>query len=142
MAQVKDPVNGDWILQVYKDIEDFELPMNFSFYEQTSKDTLNEKLKEKSRKYAFKKYQRMKTHHSKLKQLRYTELKMQPYLLNKQLSIEQKKVLLQWRVHMEKNFGENFRGGKNQYCVLCVRSIMILKSWALRNVKKLRKALK
>ena len=57
--------------------------------------------------------------HSKMKDLRYTEIKMQSYLKSPNLKINQKRSLFKWRTRMER-FGENYRGGgESVMCPLC-----------------------
>ena len=55
---------------------------------------------------------KMKNKHSKMKRIRYQELKMQDYLVSKELTKEEKLTLMRWRVHMER-FGENYRGRRD-----------------------------
>ena len=61
----------------------------------------------------------LKKTHSKMKKLTYNSLKMQSYLLSKELTKEEKISLFKWRVRME-NFGENFRGKRDKVlCPIC-----------------------
>ena len=56
---------------------------------------------------------------SKMKNLVYTELKIQDYLLLKDMNASQAKALFKFRVRMAP-FGENFRGGQaTVICPLC-----------------------
>ena len=56
---------------------------------------------------------------SKMKNLTYTELKIQDYLLLKTMNISEAKSLFKFRLRMAP-FGENFRGGqKTVLCPLC-----------------------
>ena len=58
--------------------------------------------------------------HSKMLNLKYDELKIQDYLLDEKLSINQKLSTLKWRISCE-DFGENYRGGRTVViCPLCM----------------------
>ena len=62
---------------------------------------------------------KLKEKHSKLKRLVYQTLTMQTYLLSKELTKEEKIIVLRWRCRME-TFGENYRGRREEVlCPLC-----------------------
>ena len=118
-AQLRYPVKGDFVLQVRKDLEDFNIDSSISYLQSFSKKKFKSLIKEKSFQYAFNKFNKMKQSHSKMKQLFYKELKIQDYLLSPSISNETTKILFRWRIHMEK-FDNNFRGGRNEViCSLC-----------------------
>ena len=102
---------GDWIYQIYEDMKDFELPECHSYYESLSENKFKDIIKIKAKNYAFGNFINMKNGHSKMKRLSYDGLKMQEYLYAKNTTIEQKKTIIRWRLHME-DFGENYRGNK------------------------------
>ena len=118
-AQIFQPIRGDWILQIYEDMNDFDLPVNHEFYETTSSNKFKALVKQKAEKYAFNKYLRMKKGHSKMLNLSYKSLKIQEYLKKKSLTNEERRKVLRWRIKMER-FGKNFRGKKKEIlCPLC-----------------------
>ena len=54
-----------------------------------------------------------------MQNLNYEEFTIQPYLLNVDISKEEKLLLMRWRIRMAE-FGENFKGGrKSVECPLC-----------------------
>ena len=61
----------------------------------------------------------MQDKHSKMKNLNYTSIMMQNYFKRTDLNVEQKKMIFKFRTRMSE-FGENFRGGRDQVtCPLC-----------------------
>ena len=61
----------------------------------------------------------LKATHSKMNNIAYYSLDMQPYLTRADISIEQKRILIKWQVKMN-DFGENFRAGRKEVlCPLC-----------------------
>ena len=100
-------------------MEDFSLPEDLQFYVCTTEKKFKDLLKGKAREYAFEKFLQKKKTHSKMKRLKYQKLIIQTYLLSKSLTIYEKKMIMKWRVFMEK-FGQNFRGGRELVlCPLC-----------------------
>ena len=76
-------------------------------------------VKAKAREYALTKLMEKMNTHSKMKKLRYKELKMQEYFKNPHIKISEMKTVFKFRTKMEK-FGENYRGGEiNIPCRLC-----------------------
>ena len=61
--------------------------------------------------------------HSKLKNISYTELKMQDYLMNGNIKMEEAINIFKFRTHMA-DFGENFKSGAEAViCPLCLDHI-------------------
>ena len=110
-SQILNPSKGDWIYQVTEDLRDFDLPMDLQYYENISKCKAKKIIKSKARIYAFNKFTSRQKSLSKLSKLKYDKLETQEYLIQKDITIEDKKTLFRWRTHMER-FGENFRGGR------------------------------
>ena len=118
-SQISDPIKGDWYLQVVKDMEDFNLSSDLYFYENISTKKFKDLIKKQSKIYSFNKYIEQKKMHSKMNKLSYEKLEIQQYLLQDDISIEDKKNVFRWRTHMAR-FGDNFRGGKDYIsCLLC-----------------------
>ena len=113
------PCNGDWVVQVKKDLEDFELPGDIQILKNWSKESFKIKVKESAKKYALSILLAKKQQYKKLKYLDYEELATQNYLTRGDLNFEQKKTIFLFRTRMA-NFGENFRGGRpSTLCPLC-----------------------
>jgi hypothetical protein len=76
-------------------------------------------VKVKAKEFALKELQQKQETHSKMTNLLYKDLTIQPYLTREDLTIQQKKMLFKYRTRME-NFGENFRGSNGPVpCPLC-----------------------
>ena len=75
--------------------------------------------KKKAKEFEFKRLLEIKSTKSKLKDLKYSELKLQDYLMLKSMNVAQAKALFKFRVRMAP-FGENFKGGQTPIvCPLC-----------------------
>ena len=119
ITQWNNPCKGDWTEQVKTDLEDLNIPCSFSFIKSKSKESFKTIVKAKTQELSLTYLKTLQLKHSKLSQLHYHDLKMQHYFTNPELTVSQKQMLFRCRVRME-NFGENFRGGKNEVqCRLC-----------------------
>ena len=67
----------------------------------TPKQEYKNKIKQKVKEAAFKDYMKMKQNHSKLDDVHYTDLKIQPYLQSNQFSREEQKLLHQRHVFVQ-----------------------------------------
>ena len=102
-----------------KDFKDLQMNADFIFLENISANIFKTLVKEKLKLYAFNQLMMMKKLHTKMKYLRYNQLKMQDYLLDGDTSVDEKRVAFRWRTFME-DFSDNFRGGKiTSPCPLC-----------------------
>ena len=119
ITQWYNPCKGDWTLQVQEDLADFQIPCSFETIAIKSKEAFKNLVKTRAKELALKQLVSKQERHSKMENLYYSELKLQTYLKTDETSIEQKKMLFRNRVRMEQ-FGENYRGGKDQVlCPLC-----------------------
>ena len=119
MAQFWKRNKKDWINQTERDLEDFGIEDDFLFLENMTQKSFKDIVKKKARLYMHDKLLQMKKSHSKMQNLRYPELELQPYLLQNNISLENKFHLIAWRCRMAK-FGENYKGGRNAvFCPLC-----------------------
>ena len=84
-----------------------------------SKYSFKKLVMKKAREFEFLRYLQIKDSKSKMKNLSYTCLEMQDYLLLKNMNTSQAKAMFKFRVKMAP-FGENFRGGRDKVlCPLC-----------------------
>ena len=111
------PVKGDWTLDCKQDLVDLNFPDSLEFFEQQSKDSFNKKVKQKCKEFAAEKFNLKKNTHSKMANLYYSELKIQGYLQSEEITVENSKILLSWRLRMAR-FGANY-GNRNELCPLC-----------------------
>ena len=117
IAQIKSPVKGDWYLVVKEDLESLGLG-HLSLEEIASKTKYSMKkiVKEAAEKTAFKYLMDKKQDLSKLKDLKYNKLKLQPYLTCHQMNNREKKLAFSLRTRMA--FLPSNYGVKTQ-CKLC-----------------------
>ena len=116
-AQWNFPVRGDWVIQVKEDILDFDLPEKLCSFEGKSKEGIKRMVDKASTKFALTKFNNMKSSHSKLQNVHYDVIQLQKYLKLKELTVDESKMLLLWRLRMTK-FAANY-GDKDKMCPLC-----------------------
>ena len=123
IAQWRYPSKQDWAELVKKDLIDFNLPTELDLIKSKSEYTFKKLVIKKSKQYAFNNFMKMKTRHSKLKDLEYTELQMQPYLKSKVLTVEEARITFWFRTRMAQ-FSENYRNNVDIHlCPLCKKHI-------------------
>ena len=119
MTQYVKRNNKDWIVQMEKDFEDFEIPFGFEYLISKTEEEFKRIVKKQATIYQFKKSSSEQEKHSKTMNLNFSDLDLQPYLLRKDLTKDQKKTVFQWRTKMAR-FGENYRGGRSfVICPIC-----------------------
>ena len=109
MAQWEDPVKQDWTEMIKTDLADLGIKPNLEEIESKSKMSFKNMVKIKTKEFALDNLNLSKFKHSKMDNLIYTELKIQDYLLSEEISVQQKRILFQFRTRMS-NFADNFRG--------------------------------
>ena len=120
-AQWENPVKADWTVEVKKNLIEFGLPTDLEQIKAFSENKFKNLVKKHAKSYEFERFLEQKETNakSKMKNLFYNELKMQDYLLLKNMNASQAKALFKFRVRMAP-FGENFRGGQAMIiCPLC-----------------------
>lgn len=126
ITQWNKPTRGDWTELVKEDLNDFGIDEDLVMLQQMSKGKIKKLIKAEARKYAFNELMKSiegKKGHSKLKNIRYTELKMQDYLMNGNIKKEEAINIFKFRTHMA-DFGENFKSGADVViCPLCLDHI-------------------
>jgi hypothetical protein len=116
MKQIESPSKGEWIHSVRKDFafigEDFN--ESFNLILGSSKEAYNSYIKEKVASAAFKEYLYLKQKcEKKLKDLNYTVFNIQPYLISRKVSMEEKQLLYSLRSKCypaKMNFRKLFKG--------------------------------
>ena len=116
-AQILQPVKNDWALQVKQDL--IEIGLSDTTFEEIkvmSKNAFKNLVKDRIRKLAFNTLMKEKVDKSKLKNLSYSELTIQPYLVTDKLSLPQKQLIYRIRVR-DIDTPENY--GRDVPCRLC-----------------------
>ena len=123
ITQWNYPTRGDWTELVKQDLKDFGLEEDITSLKKTKRNTFKRMVKSKSREYAFKELMlsiAKRDGHSKLKNIKYTKLKMQDYLKDGENRLEDTLNIFKYRTHMA-DFGENFKAGADVViCPLCM----------------------
>ena len=118
-AQWYSPVKSDWTTEAKQNLEEFGITTNMEEIVKMSKTKFKNLIKKKAQDYEFKRLMEIKSRKSKLKDIRYNELKIQDYLLLETMNASQAKAIFKFRVRMAP-FGENYRGGLSTVlCPLC-----------------------
>ena len=116
-AQWDRPGRGDWTSQVKGDLIDLDIPESLEYLEEMSINKFKTMVKKKTKQYALDKFEKLKAKHSKLDNIEYANLKLQEYLESSELSVEDCKVVMLWRLHMAK-FRANY-GDSKKKCPIC-----------------------
>ena len=113
------PCKGDWTIQVKSDLKDFGIDCDLNDIKLKSKEAFKRLVKSKAKEYAFNMLCQKKESYSKLRNLDHIEFKAQEYLLNKNLTYDDIKLVFRFRTRML-NFSENFKAGREtMVCPLC-----------------------
>ena len=96
-----------------------EIDKNFENLKKMSKESFKKLVEKKVRKAALKDLIKRKNSHSKMKNLEYSELELQPYFKSKLLFKTEAQNLFRYRTRMA-DFKNNFKNGNtNISCLLC-----------------------
>jgi hypothetical protein len=120
-AQWDNPAKADWTIEVKDNLLELGLPTSLEAIKAMSKNAFKNLVKKKAKEFEFQRFLEIKVTRakSKMKNLLYTGLKIQDYLLLKNMNATQAKAMFKFRLRMAP-FGENFRGGQaTVVCPLC-----------------------
>ena len=106
-AQLKYPVRDDWTITVKQDLEDLRINLSFEEMKRKSEWSFKRLVKIKTKEYALDYLLKLKGKHSKMSNLHYSELKIQNYLKNENISIKEAQNLFRYRTRVAK-VKENF----------------------------------
>ena len=119
-TQWKYPVKDDWTSQDQKDMEDLNVDMSLKEIKLKSEYSFKKYIKIKMKEYTLEHLLSQKEEHSKMDNLHYVELKIQNYLTDDGISVQEAKNVYKFRTRSAK-FKENY---KNSYvgiaCPLCL----------------------
>ena len=97
-TQYKYPSKDDGTTQLVEDLKDFEIPEDFKFMRSKSKPAFSRILKIKTKEFAIALQLSIKSQHSKMDNLVYSELKMQNYLKSEEIPVPEAQNLFKFRV--------------------------------------------
>ena len=119
-AMKDDPIKGDWIHIVQKDMMDIDLNMSDDSISKLTKEDFKKIIKEKVRKSAFIELEKVKQDHIKVKHIVHDNLNNpQNYLKSSLFTNKQSSLLFNLRSHCVNEFKRNFY---NSDCPLCGKS--------------------
>ena len=119
MAQYHNPSPGDWCMQINEDLKDTEISMSFAEIQSITKYKFTKLVKEQVTKFTLKVLLESKDKHSKMKNVNYEKLKIQPYFIKDSISTHDARNIFRYRTRML-NFKENYKGNNNDdICPLC-----------------------
>ena len=99
-AQVDNPVPGDWVNQVTRDLENIELKLSMDDIKNISKEVLQKEVKECVEKAAFKYLLAEKGKREKVKYVEHNDMKMETYLCPSDMTTQEAKFLFLLRTKM------------------------------------------
>ena len=120
LSQWKYPVKDDWTEEVKSNLEELEINLNLEEIGKKSKNSFKRLVKIKTKEYALNQLLETKEKHKKMENLHYTELKLQGYLKNCNISVAEACNLYKYRTRVAK-FKENMKGSYScTTCPLCL----------------------
>ena len=120
-AQRQSPVKGDWVTTVTNDMRELGINLTMEEIAGTSKLRFKEIIKNKVKMKALQYLTKLKDSHSKVKNIKHENIKLQPYLLseNKNLTINEKKFIFAARTRMLDLKGNFETGMSDRKCRKC-----------------------
>ena len=120
-AQRQSPVKGDWVTTVTNDMRELGINLTMEEIAGTSKLRFKEIIKNKVEMKALQYLTKLKDSHSKVKNIKHENMKLQPYLLseNKNLTINEKKFIFAARTRMLDLKGNFKTGMSDRKCCKC-----------------------
>ena len=119
-AQVDNPVKGDWVNTIKKDLEELEMNLSFEEIKRNTKEQFKRIVKEHVNEKAFEYLKNLQQTHSKVKPIQYEKFSLQSYLrADNKLTTKEKAFTFALRARMLE-LRANFKSGKNDLnCRLC-----------------------
>ena len=120
-AQKDDPKRGDWWLQVKEDMQKYNIDEDV--LKTNTKCQAKKYIKEQIHSKAFENLQAVQKTHSKVKDMKYAEYKMQNYLKNSEMNYEEATLLFALRSQTVKDIKLNTKtfSQNDKMCPLCLK---------------------
>ena len=119
VAQMENPLKGDWWGIVKQDIVELKLDLSLSEIKMMSQEAFKKKVKVHANEAAFVWLNNAKSKLKKIQKLNYSKLFIQNYLKSENLSVSQRKFLTHLRGNMIKVKMNFSKMHTNLYCPLC-----------------------
>ena len=107
-AQKSNPTHGDFIVLVKKDLEDINEPFDEDKFTSLNRIQLKTHIRNKIRQLVFDDLKLQQMTHSKIRDIQYSQFKIQPYLKSHNFTPEMAGLLFSLRSSMIRNIKQNF----------------------------------
>ena len=108
ITQWKYPVKGDWTLEVKANLTELNICLELEDIKNKSKSSFKNLVKVKTQEYTLNYLLNKKERHSKMENLNYFKLKLQNYLRDKNISVDEARNLFRYRTRVAK-FKQNMK---------------------------------
>ena len=108
LAQIEEPFKGDFVQLVEEDLKSIKFPINYDLVKKLPTEKFKNLIKKKFKALALEHLLILKENHSKVKDIKYSELKPQEYLLSNLFTNKDTELLFNLRTKTNKNFKANF----------------------------------
>ena len=118
-AMSENPSKDDWSVKVSSDLKDLSIKEDLASIKSLSEAAFKKMVKKKVKEFALDELNKKKFEHTKMDNLVYTELETQDYLLDENITTEQKRNIFRFRTMMS-DFAGNFSSSETpQPCKMC-----------------------
>ena len=100
LAQWHDGIRGDWTEMVKTDLCRFDIKEDLTYLQTLKKPEFRRMVMLQAKRVSLENLTRKQSTHSKLKNIKYKELKMQNYFQHKTIPLELKRIIFMFRTHM------------------------------------------
>ena len=105
-SQWKYPVRGDWVLDAKKNLEELDINLSLEELRKKSAKSFKRLVKRKTKEYTLHYLLELSDGHEKMNNLFYTDLKLQEYFKDENITVAEAKNLFRFRTRAAK-FKEN-----------------------------------
>ena len=115
-AQQENPVKGDWVQLLEKDLEMLGMVLNEEKVKELSKAQYKIEIKSRVKSVVLEVLQKKQEGHTKIKHIKYDKLSMQNYLKSHMFNNHEASMLISLRSRTTREFAANFPYNINQMC--------------------------
>ena len=117
-AQWKKPIKDDWIEEVKNDLKELDTDMTLDEMKLKSSNSFKRIIIIKTKGYTLDYLLELKDSHSKMDNLNYPKLKLQSYLKDSKITVEEAKNLYRYRTRVAK-YKENMKSSFTNVSIAC-----------------------
>ena len=119
-TQWKYPGRGDWTEEVKVNLIELDINLSIDEMRKKSKNSFKRMVKIHTQEYTLAYLLKIKESHTKMENLHYTEIKLQNYLKNSEITVEEARNLFKYRTRVA-HFKENMKSSyASTVCPLCM----------------------